>query len=221
VSNWGVKGVFASFLGVPVPNGSVCTSQPEHSQLDEKPSLEKELLQSAAAGDREAFRLLVEKHHSLVAATVIGMLGHGPESEDIGQEAFLRMHAALKGFRGEASIGTYLTRIAMNLCLNEIRRRKRRARFDFRFSKSEPPRTSDGRTEIESMSFQDSIRRAILRLEPEQRSTVVLCWMDGHTARDAADILGIPIGTVLSRLHRARKNLRQWLAPEMEDKHHG
>lgn len=182
---------------------------------------ETELLRSAAGGDKEAFRRLVDKYHPLVAATVIGMLGAGPEAEDIGQETFLRLYSTLNRFRGEASVGTYLTRIAMNLSLNEIRRRKRLAFFGIRLSKSDEFQKLDGQAEAEFRDFHQSIERAILRLEPAFRAVAVLCWMDGHTFQEAAAILEIPIGTALSRLHRARKLVRAWLTPNKEDGRHG
>ena len=73
----------------------------------------------------------MRRYESKVAATVVGMLGAGNEADDVGQETFIRFYNALKNFREEASVGTYITRIAINLSLNELRRRKRR-RFLFK-----------------------------------------------------------------------------------------
>ncbi|RMH54101.1 MAG: sigma-70 family RNA polymerase sigma factor, partial [Bacteroidetes bacterium] len=84
------------------------------------------LVARARQGDEQAFRNLVERYESTVAATVIGMLGAGPEAEDVGQETFIRFYRALHQFRGEAAVGTYLTRIAINLSLNALKRRRRR-----------------------------------------------------------------------------------------------
>jgi RNA polymerase sigma-70 factor (ECF subfamily) len=92
--------------------------------VEEKIS-EKELVIKAKNGDKNAFKQLVKQNEHRVAATVIGMLGHCPEADDVGQEVFIRFHQALDKFRGESSIGTYLTRIAINLSLNELKRRKR------------------------------------------------------------------------------------------------
>src|SRR5512147_1312303 len=87
---------------------------------------DKELLHRARSGDHKAFARLVQRYESRVAATVKGMLGSTDESEDIGQEVFIRFYHALHAFREEASLGTYLTRIAINLSLDELQRRKRR-----------------------------------------------------------------------------------------------
>ncbi|MDH5745133.1 MAG: helix-turn-helix domain-containing protein, partial [Candidatus Aminicenantes bacterium] len=76
---------------------------------------EQELVRAAKNGDKNAFKELIKKYEHQVAATVIGMLGNCPEAEDVGQETFIRLYQSLDKFRGEASLGTYLTRIAINL----------------------------------------------------------------------------------------------------------
>ena len=89
------------------------------------PPSDLELTRRARDGDDHAFRELVDRYESRVAATVVGMLGPGPDAEDVGQETFIRFHAALGRFRGEAALGTYLTRIAINLSLNASKRRQK------------------------------------------------------------------------------------------------
>ncbi len=84
-----------------------------------------ELIEKTKAGDQRAFGQLVSRHQSRVAATVIGMLGNSPEADDIGQEVFVRFYRSIVSFRGEANLSTYLTRIAINLSLNELKRRKK------------------------------------------------------------------------------------------------
>ena len=85
---------------------------------------DEELLRSARAGDEEAFRSLVERYEHKVAATVIGMLGPGDEADDVGQETFIRFYRAMGNYRGEARLGTYITRIAINLSLKALKRRR-------------------------------------------------------------------------------------------------
>ena len=85
---------------------------------------EKELLRRAREGDDRAFRELVHRYEDRVAATIIGMLGPGPDAEDVGQETFVRLYRSLDGFRGDSSLATYVTRIAINQSLKAIRRRK-------------------------------------------------------------------------------------------------
>ncbi|NIR47450.1 sigma-70 family RNA polymerase sigma factor, partial [candidate division KSB1 bacterium] len=87
---------------------------------------DRELIDNVRAGDSQAFEQLVKRYESQVAATVIGMLGSCQEADDVGQEVFIRFYKAIHQFREEARLGTYLTRIAINLSLNELKRRKRR-----------------------------------------------------------------------------------------------
>src|SRR3970040_2420094 len=91
--------------------------------LDHSP--DQELVGRSRGGDADAFRALVERYQGVVAGVVIRMLGHGDEADDVGQETFLRFYKALDTFRGEAAVKTYLTRIAMNLSLNALKRRRR------------------------------------------------------------------------------------------------
>jgi len=177
------------------------------------------LIESAKTGDKDAFKQLVEMNESRVAATITGMLGHCSEAEDVGQETFVRFYKALKNFRGESSVGTYLVRIAINLSLNEIKRRKRLSIW-FHSSRE---------TELETVAdpnpasipgphdAQAVVHRALQKLEPKFRSVIVLRLIDGYTTRETADILGLPTGKVLSRLARAQIKLKEIIQPSRKD----
>ncbi|MEO0471948.1 MAG: sigma-70 family RNA polymerase sigma factor, partial [Bacteroidota bacterium] len=91
------------------------------------PKTDIDLIAAVQTGQPEAFRLLVERYQAQVAATVIGMLGKGQEAEDVGQEVFIRFYRSLAQFQAKSALGTYLTRIAINLSLNAIKKRKRQA----------------------------------------------------------------------------------------------
>ena len=178
-----------------------------------------DLLARARQGDDEAFRLLVIRYEPVVAATVIGMLGRGDDAEDVGQETFIRFHRALGSFREESTLKTYLVRIAMNLSLNALKRRKRLAlRFPSRDAPEsgirEPAVMPDTRDETEER--RSLVKRAISLLGPKHRPVVVLRMMQDLSTRDTALALGIPEGTVLSRLSRAMKELETTLAPYMK-----
>ena len=174
---------------------------------------ETTLLTGAKAGNQTAFRHLVEKYEGLVAATAIGMLGRCPEAEDIGQTVFLNFFNSMEKFRGDSALGTYLTRITINLCLNELKRRQRKARWMFWTEKPEHPVSHEETDSLEAMERGEQVRQAVLRLSPEYKAVVVLRWMEERTTAEMAEILGIPMGTVLSRLHRAQLKLREWLEP--------
>jgi len=157
--------------------------------------IENELIQRARRGDEEAFQEIIKQHEHQVAATVIGILGNGPEVDDLGQETFVQF-------------GTYLTRIAINLSLNELRRRKKLARF------LEPGPLGNGNS-VRGQKEQEAatdvrglVRRGLQRLPADFRSVIVLRLIDGYSTRETADILRLPQGTVLSRLARGQAKLK-------------
>jgi RNA polymerase sigma-70 factor, ECF subfamily len=174
------------------------------------------LLERARRGDDAAFRALVVRHEPVVAATVIGMLGRGADADDVGQETFVRLYRSLDRFRGEASLKTYLVRIAINLSLNALRARRRaRHRFVSRDDAGAPlaepavaPAEPGGEAELRA-----AVHAAVGRLGPKHRPVVVLRMLEGMSTRETAQALGVPEGTVLSRLSRALRELRTHLAP--------
>lgn len=175
---------------------------------------ETDLLARARSGDHAAFRSLVERYEPAVAATVQGMLGPGPEAEDVGQETFIRFYRALDSFREESSLKTYLTRIAINLSLNAL---KRRRRLRDRFVRNDEPDFAEpavsGEVEMDAGERAALVRKAVDRLEPKHRAVVVLRMLNGYSTRETAELLGVPQGTVLSRLSRGMQRLETLLKP--------
>ncbi len=174
---------------------------------------EQELIKAAREGDEEAFKHLVKCHESRVAATVIGMLGNCPEADDVGQETFIRLYKGLKKFRGESSLGTYLTRIAINLSLNELKRRKRRASLFFQKPIEEIADIPDTKADVHLRGEKDLVHQALQKLDDKFRSVIVLRLIDGYSTEETAGILNLPVGTVLSRLSRAQEKLKSLLTP--------
>lgn len=174
---------------------------------------DEKLITAAREGDQNAFKELVRRHESRVAATVIGMLGRCPEAEDVGQETFIRFYNSLKKFRGESSVGTYLTRIAINLSLNELKRRKRGSLLFFQKPPDEIYDISDTKADSQQNEDKEIVQQAIQKLERKFRSVVVLRLIDGYSTEETAQILNIPVGTVLSRLSRAQQKLKELLTP--------
>jgi len=193
----------------------------EAAAVVERPgsSSDQVLIDRARAGDDRAFRDLVERHEPRVAATVVGMLGSGDEAEDVGQETFIRLYRSLDRFRGESSLGTYLTRIAINLSLTALKKRKR---WISRFVSQDeterdlPEASWDPRGELERKEDVRRVREAVERLAPNHRAVVVLRMIDGYSTRETSEILGIPSGTVMSRLARAMERLEREMK-ESED----
>lgn len=176
---------------------------------------DQELIAQVRQGNTRAFRTIVERYQSQVAATIIGLIGNTPEAQDVGQEAFVRFFKSLDRFRGDAGVGTYITRIAINLSYNEIRRRSRH-RQRHGGTDTQLAQAPDLADRTGSLEHRD-IGRALSRLDPKYRSVAVLRLVNGHSTQEVATMLGIPVGTVLSRLSRAQKQLRELLAEYREE----
>jgi RNA polymerase sigma-70 factor (ECF subfamily) len=172
---------------------------------------DEKVIAAVLAGDTAAFRKIVERYESKVAAVVHGMLGPGPEAEDVGQEVFIRFYQSLNRFRGESGVSTYLTRIAINLSLNELKSRKRRFGLFLRGS-DEMKELPDHSAGNPSNPQDEAVRSAIQRLKPELRCVVVLRHIEGYSTEETAAILKIPVGTVLSRQARAKSQLKKLLS---------
>ena len=174
------------------------------------------LLRRAREGDASAFRAIVERYEGTVAATVVGMLGRGPDADDVGQETFIRLYQALDRFRGESSLKTYLTRIAINQSLKALRKKQR---FRLRFFSREETGIEDTLHAIEAnddigdRERTELVHQALQVLSPEHRSVVVLRILEGYDTKETAEMLGIPPGTVMSRLARALEKLEPVLRP--------
>ena len=177
-----------------------------------------ELIDKSKKGDNQAFKTIVLRYEDRVAATVIGMLGYCPEADDVGQETFVRFYKALNNFRGDSSLATYLTRIAINLSLNELKKRKRKSWLSF-FSGSDEDSTemqiADTGITQDQRDTQQMVQKAIQMLDPKFRSVVVLRMIEGYSTKETAEILELPIGTILSRLKRAQEKLKSILTPMM------
>jgi len=125
---------------------------------------------------------------------------------------FIRFYRALNDYRSDAGVATYLTRIAINLSLNELKRRKRRGELYLRPAVDGPAAdiadTQDRQAAIET---QQAVAQALQELEPGFRSVVVLRMLQGYSTKETAQILKLPVGTVLSRLSRAQEKLKKKL----------
>jgi len=148
------------------------------------------------------------------------MLGSGDEADDVGQETFIRFYRSLDSFRGEASLKTWLQRIATNLSLNALKRRQRGLR---RFldmddaDESAPQLQTDGVGLQAAQTNVEMVRAAVALLPDKHRPVVVLRMIEGYSTRETAELLDIPEGTVLSRLSRAMEQLKRHLTPLIRD----
>jgi RNA polymerase sigma-70 factor (ECF subfamily) len=179
---------------------------------------EAEIIARARQGHEEALREIIEKYEHQVAATVTGILGSGPEVDDVGQETFVRFFRSLHRFRGDSQVGTYITRIAINLSLNELKRRKRYTRFqgdELPESAADPP---NQRNPESAADIKRIVGDGLGQLRPEFKTVVVLRLIDGFSTKETAEMLGLAQGTVLSRLARGQAKLKEIIAGMIEDR---
>lgn len=171
---------------------------------------DRQLILKAKNGCNNSFRELINRYESLVAATVINMLGKCQEAEDVGQETFIRFYKNMHNFRGDSGLGTYLTRIAINLTLNELKKRKRKNSL-FKMENEEIYKVADNKSDWDNKDNQEVVLKALQDIDPDYRQVIVLRMIDGFSIKETADILSISQAAVTSRLFRAQKKLKETL----------
>jgi RNA polymerase sigma-70 factor (ECF subfamily) len=168
--------------------------------------LDAATLARARRGDERAFATLVRRYDPGLRALAFRVLGDRTRMDDALQEAYVKAYRALPRFRGDASLETWLYRIAYNACLDEVKRT--RAVVDLESVRDRAQTSADP---LETLSARQTLALALAELPPADRVAVLLVDAQGFDYRDAAEVLGIPEGTVASRLNRARTALRQTL----------
>lgn len=170
------------------------------------------LIRQSCAGNQEAFEQLVLHYKDRVYTLACRVLGNRGEAEDVAQDTFLRAYECLADFRGEARFSTWLYRICYNLCVNRFHRKNREAS-----NNSVPdavPNSAIGSCDQLLVKEQRCLLNwALSRLKAELREVVLLYHTDHLSYEEIASVLGHPVGTVRSRLHRGREELRATLQP--------
>ncbi|MBM7705001.1 RNA polymerase sigma factor SigW [Metabacillus iocasae] len=170
-------------------------------------------------GDQNAFSEVVEYYKDKVYQLCYRMLGNREEAEDSAQETFIRAYVNIQSYDTNRKFSTWLYRIATNLCIDRIRKKKPDYYLD-----AEVPGT-DGLTmysqiaadqalpedELESLELQELIQSEILKLPEKYRTVIVLKYVDELSLKEISDILDLPVGTVKTRIHRGREALRNRL----------
>lgn len=176
----------------------------------EGPSESEPFLARLRAGDSQAFEDLVKTYQHRIYGVALRMMGSRADAEEVAQETFLRAHGALGDFRGDARLSTWLYAIASRLCLNRLasgEHRMARRRTDtvemLRGRLEDQPGGDLERDEREA-----ALHRAIAELSEERRVVIVLRDLEGLAYDEIAAALGLELGTVRSRLHRARLELK-------------
>ena len=166
------------------------------------------VLERARRGDQEAFAAVIRHYDPGLRALAYRLLGDRDRMDDALQEAYVKAFRALPRFRGDSKLGTWLYRIAYNACLDELERSRRVVQLPLEDEIVEAgPRTEPG----EVVPRRADLVEALAALPAEDRAAVLLVDAQGFDYREAASVLGIPEGTVASRLNRARRALRRAL----------
>ena len=177
--------------------------------MREAPGDDRNLVERLKAGEPRAFEDLVRAYQHRVFGVALRMLGARADAEDVAQEVFLRVHRAIGRFRGEAKLSTWLYGIASNLCLNRLASadRKRRHPDDEAVMRAVSG-TGDAAGAVERSEVEAALHQAIAELPDDRRIVVVLRDLEGLSYDEIAQALELEPGTVRSRLHRARLDLK-------------
>ncbi|MBC7320446.1 sigma-70 family RNA polymerase sigma factor [bacterium] len=179
--------------------------------MEEKEEL---LVKRAKKGDVLAFSELVKRYERYVINLVYRTLGRSEDAEDIAQEAFVKAFLNIKKFKEESKFSTWLSRIVVNLCMDKTREKNNREEnLEEGIWLTIPQSSYYGPEEtLERMEIQERIREAVTSLPNDLRMVFVLREFEGLSYQEISEMLDIPIGTVESRLYRARMKLKSLLS---------
>jgi RNA polymerase sigma-70 factor (ECF subfamily) len=176
------------------------------------------LIAATLAGDNAAFGQLVGLYQDRLYNSLLRVLGSADDAADIAQDAFVQAYTKLSTFRGTSAFYTWLYRIAFNLAMSHARRQHKTASLDgMKSLAGEEP--MDGRPTAETSVLEQEraelVHAALGQLSVDYREILVLREIEGFSYEEIADILALPVGTVRSRLFRARLHMRDLLAPRL------
>ena len=174
-----------------------------------------ELVQKCQAGETSAFQELVSRYHQKVYMVILGLLRHREDALEVAQETFFRAYRKINSFQGGSSFYTWIYRIAVNISIDAQRRQKRNP-LDFRESMdgvldAQNEVARDPFADMHDRELRENLVKAINDLTPEHKAVIVLRTIEGLSYKDISEILGCSEGTVMSRLHYARKKLKDKL----------
>ena len=184
--------------------------------------LDQQLVERAQRGDKRAFELLVMKYQRRLARLLSRMVRDAAEIEDITQESFIKAYRALPQFRGDSAFYTWLYRIAVNTAKNYLVAKGRRAPTTTEFDSEEAEGFEDGEllrdiatpdAELHTKQVARAVNEAVDMLPEELRTAITLREIEGLSYEEIAQMMNCPIGTVRSRIFRAREAIAEKIRP--------
>ncbi|MCI8651491.1 MAG: sigma-70 family RNA polymerase sigma factor [Oscillospiraceae bacterium] len=179
---------------------------------------EIDLIAAAQSGDQNAFAQLVEAHQGKVYSLSYRMTGNPDDAADLTQEAFLNAWRGLASFHGQSSFSTWLHRLTSNVCIDFLRREKRRTALSMTVEEDEEGRQAEvpdhrfsPEQELERRELRRTVQQGLAALSPEHRRVLVLRELEGLSYQEIAQCLELEEGTVKSRIARARIALKEYL----------
>jgi RNA polymerase sigma-70 factor (ECF subfamily) len=195
------------------------------------PELEEKLLERLRARDERAFNELVKTYERRVFGLVFRMLGSRAESEDLTQEVFVQVFKAIGTFRGESKLSTWIYRIAVNLCKNRTKYLRVRHAGEQdqledvaeRLPLSQAPNANVAQVArpdeaMAGRQVEEIVRQAISEVDDNFRECLILCDVEELSYEEIAEITGLPVGTVKSRIFRGRAQLRELVEKKLGEK---
>jgi RNA polymerase sigma-70 factor, ECF subfamily len=188
------------------------TDDPAVARPRRRDARDERLVGAARLGDHAAFTTLLRRHDDQMRALAFSVLRDRSAMDDVLQDAYLKAYRNLDRFRGDSRFSTWLHRIVYRACLDHIRRRREVIGLVDEDRLPEPTRPQG------DVDERLALHQALATLDPETAAALVLVDRDGHSYEEAGAVLGIPAGTVASRLHRGRRALRAALDPTRSDR---
>ena len=177
---------------------------------------ENKLIERASGGDPAAFNRLMEIHEKRMYAVALRMCSNREDAQDCLQEAMLRIYRSIGGFKGQSSFGTWVYRITMNTCLDELRRKKNKQNTSLDNMLDQGWSPADDSSSPEKHAIQNELRKniadSIRDLPEDMRSAIIMRDIHGYSYDEIADVLNVNVGTIKSRISRGREKLREKLS---------
>lgn len=180
---------------------------------------EKRLIKKIKKGDHQAFAEMVDKYKNKVYVICFRMVGNKQEAEDLSQETFLRAYRYIGQYDMERKFSTWLFRIATNLSIDALRRRKPGVSLDAELLGTEglaleailPDNQASPDEKMVQNELETAVQKEIQRLPEKYRTAIVLKYLEDLSLKEISEIMDIPVATVKTRIHRGREQLRKYL----------